>query len=376
MPTFNVNLETLRAVPDGNSDLKWFGFTQEKEQISRAIRNSMRQKRPYGAILQGAWGSGKTHSAKYFSALRIGDLADESTIYDDFLSIYLEGPKAGSPSFQDFFYRAFNAIGFRQLTAAVAQIEASGQMESFAETLYQETNDEDVATIFGRMIGSSPGKIRGVFLGKSTKKERDELEIIRDFKTEFEMSLLLRGMFLALSWPNTAESRPKRVLLWIDELENLIFMREAQVQQFSQHFRQFWDSAVNVTVMLCFSFSDPNESATIDNVLTSALVERISERIILNYPDTAGVNSYVSDLLRSISDPAQLRTASHYPLTDEGFARFINLCEGRTPRTINLSLLRIIEDAEASRGRGDVQGLIGVDVVTDSFGTHIETIGI
>jgi hypothetical protein len=355
MNTFNLHKEVLRSIPSDAPE--WFGFEEEKRCIEDALVGSMRQRRPCGIILQGAWGAGKTHAAKYFSAKPFEYFSREGIAYGGITSIYLEGPKVGSPSFAQFFHRVFNAIGFRRLRLAMEQIMTSGQTDQFEETLYAECQDEDVLTVL-RSIPTNELPARAVLLGKSTTKQRTQIGIIRDFKTEFEMSLLLRGLFLLLSWPSTAGGLPSRVLLWVDELENLIYMRESQIQQFSQHFRTFWDHSHNVTVVLSFSFSDPTESGTIDGVLTSALVERISDRIIFDYPDAGKTESYLVDLLEALSSANLREVEQRYPFTATGFEKLVGLATGQTPRTVNEAVLRIIQSAEANREAEGTERLI------------------
>lgn len=368
MSTFNLNKEILRSIPSDQPE--WFGFEDEKNRIKNAIIRSLKQNRPYGIILQGAWGAGKTHSAKYFSKRPFGYFAEGDTIYTGIISLYLEGPKVGSPSFTDFYHRVFNAIGFRMLKRKMESVIESGQLQQFDEALYSECNDEDVVALL-RAIPTNETSSRAVFLAKSNSKQRTEVGIIRDFKTEFEMSLLLRGIFLLLSWPLTADDLPSRVLLWVDELENLIYMKEGQIQQFSQHFRHFWDHADNVTVVLCFSFSDPTESGTIDGVLTSALVERISDRIIFNYPDSDKTRSYLESMLQSLSSSEERTNNQYYPFTDSGFDQLVGLAVGKTPRSVNEGILRVIQSAESTRESEQQLRLIEEEEIEEPFNSQV-----
>ena len=90
-----------------------------------------------------------------------------------------------------------------------------------------------------------------------------------------------------------------RFILWIDEMEELIYFSQKNYRAFSQMLRDFSDLLnEGFTLFLNFNLTEPEES-TIEMLLGSALWSRINKKIRFKELDEAMGLQYVKDLLEA-----------------------------------------------------------------------------
>lgn len=342
-----LNISRIRETPSNSKEIPWYGFNDYKNKIEQTLKDSMNSMKPFGILIQGTWGAGKTHTARHYcisEALNEG--TTDSSLYSNTTSIYLEGPKVSNTQpFKEFFDRVVMSVGLRALRKKCAAIKDSGNLDNFLDAIYELTHDDDIVSIFENIPDTSKDMhVRSILKGASTKKERDGIGVVGKLDRDIDYVNILLAICRTITWENDGKSEQTRLFLWMDELENFVYLKSAQHQNFAQNFRQFFDSCEHLTCVLFFSFANPSEFGVAEEILSSALTERINKKIELPFLDELGRNSYLTDLINDVARHSEVQKEGPIPFTEDSLKYFSSEIGELTPRQINRIYVRLIEN--------------------------------
>lgn len=341
-----LNLSRVRETPNDSQDIPWYGFNDYKNNIEGILKDSVRSTKPFGILIQGTWGAGKTHTARYYcKSETLNEEFISSDLYKSARSIYLEGPKVTTAQpFKDFYDRVVMSIGIRELKRKCKLIQETGHFDVFLDTIYEITHDDDVVSLFENITDPSKDlNIRAILKGASTKKEREGVNVVGKLDRDLDYVNILLAICRTITWNHDGKNKQTRLFLWMDELENFVYLKSGQHQNFAQNFRQFFDSCEHLTCILFFSFANPSEFGVAEEILSSALTERISRRVELPFLDDDERNSYLTDLIHDIVKHSKDVKNTLFPFTEKSLKYFSSEIGELTPRQINRTYIRLIE---------------------------------
>jgi hypothetical protein len=183
-------------------------------------------------------------------------------------------------------------------------------------------------------------------LGGGTAAELRKLGAAKKLTTDHELATAITGVF-ALLMHGQSHERPtiSRVVLWMDEMEDLVFFPTRYYLPFTQAIREILDRhGSHLTVLWNFTFSEPEDLPAIENVLGQAIMERVNQHIVFREASSDDMAKYLKELLayNRLNPDGYPET---FPFSTEAVDRLVQASVSKTPRFMNKlcdSLLRKI----------------------------------
>lgn len=332
--------------------LVWAGFRENKQKFEKILSDSIQTDDSKVALIVSRYGGGKTHSSFYFANTE--NLPESLSQYPTPTQLMVKTPQAGSYASEELFKSIIEQIKWRNIERAVRLMREHEGDDSLS-ILEDWVESEDLAKILWLMGEESDDirfKAQQALFGQKTATIKNALRIRRTISSNTDMANVLSAIFQLTSKYRDEESINNncRVILWIDELESLIYYTSKQYRPFTQFIREIFDqSQTNLTLFLSFSFSDPSDFQSIEIVLGQALVDRISNQVVFDEASVEQSKEYLLELLKFY----RIENYSGNPFSpfsetaiDYLLVRAFELTEKpRTPRTINKWCLRVINEA-------------------------------
>ncbi len=349
---FNLRDEAFPITPGCQDAKNWFGFSNLKAEFERLLLRSSSEPTRLCILNRGRLGAGKTHAAKYFEA-HFTEVKNVG-IYFRTIPIIIETSKQPQKAFIDFSNRLLYKINFSRLAKASNNLKfLIGNDKLFTELL-DITGSEDIATLLSKINEENRLVSKAVLLGGGTTKELRELGVAKRLTSEHEFCSAVIGMLYLLIHGQSNKSRKlSRVLLWIDEMEDLVYFPTRYYLPFTQAMREIIDSmSKHLTLMLNFTFSEPQDLPTIENILGEAIMQRINHHIVFPQPTNDDLRSYLQELLKENRLEERKKAPLTSPFSESAFNLLIESTASRTPRFLNKlcdTLLRdLINEPDAS----------------------------
>lgn len=305
----------------------WAGMPTIKSKIEDAYKDTFRFSSRQVILNWGPWGGGKTFSAYYFI-----NKHKKPNIFQ----AYIRSPKDGSKSTEEFFYNIIDYLTFSSIKRQIQErINTIGETklrkllnnrirsEEFTSAIILLASQEEyVAELMQRYIYSG-----------LTKTELGKIGLPRNIESGTDYVKFLSGIILCFLG-EIGNSKGK-FILWIDEMEDLIYFSQKNYRAFSQILRDLIDTLnEDFTVFFNFTLAEPQES-TIELILGSALWSRINKKIRFKDLSEEDALLYCSELINHYQ--VNKNKADYYPF-NEGILRevFSIIPQGNlTPREIN-----------------------------------------
>ena len=258
-----------------------------------------------------------------------------------------------------FFESIIEAIKWRRIENVVRFFRGYKGHEESLTLLEEWTGSEDLGKLIW-LIGEDNLEIvfkaQQALLGQKTATIKNALRVRRTTSSNSDRASILSCLFRLLSQfnKNSKFNDGRRIILWIDELESLIYYTSKQYRPFTQFLRELYDNtSSNFTLFLNFSFADPTDAQNIEIVLGQALIDRVSHNIIFDEADMAESKQYILELLKAFRT-TEFKDNKFFPFSEKSiqylFDRAYSITEKpRTPRTLNKWCLKTIEEAFSKR---------------------------
>ena len=340
---FNLKDSAFPVTPGDHDEVPWFGFNNLKSEFQTILDRSSSEYLRLCVLNRGRLGAGKTHAAQYFSA-QYSHLEDVGS-YFRFIPIIIESPKQPQKAFVDFSNRLFNAVTFDRIVQASDNLRRLGDANKL---LLDATGSEDIAATLSKIDNDNRLLTRTYLLGGGTAKELREIGVAKRLASDHEFALAIVGVLYLLIHGQSEERETfSRILLWVDEMEDLVYFTTRYYLPFTQALREVIDRTnSHLTLMLNFTFSEPEELPAIENVLGQAIMQRVNQHVIFQQPDADEMKGYLLDLLKHnrIEDT---KCSPTFPFANDAFDLLIKAATLKTPRFLNKlcdALLRDLED--------------------------------
>ena len=237
---FNLKDNSFPVTPTDQDKAQWFGFSPLKREFEDAMQRSGTERLRLSILNRGQLGAGKTHAAHYFAAKYA--TAENIGNYFRFIPLVIESPKQPQRAFIDLASRLFNAITFRRITLASSGLRSLRGAETLFAVLLEATGSEDIATVLSNIEDSNLLLSKTFLLGGGTARELRELGVAKRIASEHEFAAAVVGIIRLLIHGQSPERETlSRVLLWIDEMEDLVYFPTRYYLPFTQALREVID---------------------------------------------------------------------------------------------------------------------------------------
>ena len=339
---FNLKDSAFPVTPGNHDEIPWFGFKNLKSKFQTILDRSSSEHLRLCVLNRGRLGAGKTHTAQYFSKKYFQP--EPVGQYFRFVPIIIESPKQPQKAFVDFSNRLFNAITFHRIVQASDNLRKLGDANRL---LFDATGSEDIAAAFSKIDNDNILSTKTYLLGGGTAKELQKLGVAKRLATDHEFALAIVGaLYLLIHGQAEEHGTLSRILLWVDEMEDLVYFPTRYYLPFTQALREVIDRTnYHMTLMLNFTFSEPEDLPVIENVLGQAIMQRVNEHVIFQEPNAEEMNDYLLALLKY--NRIDGNCSPTFPFTNDAFDFLTKSVPSKTPRFLNKlcdTLLRDLKD--------------------------------
>lgn len=338
LQTLNLKYNPFKDLtPDVNDEnLVWGGMNEIRKKLERSYSDCVYNNSKQIVLNWGPYGGGKTFSAYYFAR------AQRNT--DNITDIYVRSPKDGAKATDDLFKAIIDKLTFDVICEQVRFIIDNYGEQALIEYLSPKATKEFAKAIF--LFGSTDVEVTSImnrFLYTGiTLTELKKLGLAKKIQTDSDRIKFLAGILSCFT--GNSQMIDGRIVLWLDEMEDLIYYSPKNYKAFSQALRDLFDSIPNrFLVFMNFTLAE-NQETTIELILGAALWSRITKKIRFKEFTEEDALTYCNDLL----EHAKIRKSANKPFGINLLTEIINSIstDNLTPREINKHITSLITYAQ------------------------------
>lgn len=319
--------------PDVNdTSMIWAGMEEIKNRLEKSYSDCIKNNSKQIVLNWGPYGGGKTFSAYYFSQ------NEKNT--DNLTHIYVRSPKNGAKATDEFFKSVIDSLTFEVIRTQVQNIISVNGEKALIEYLSPKATREFAKAIC--LAGSEDVEVQEImgrfFYMSITLSELKKLGLSKRIQSDNDRVKFLAGIISCFIGNSSIING--RVVMWIDEMEDLIYYSPKYYKAFSQILRDLFDSIPDrFLAFMNFTLAEGQET-TIELILGGAIWSRISKKIRYKEFTLDDAQKYCSDLLEN----ARLRKGSSKPLSETLLKEVLNNIspDNLTPREINRHITSLI----------------------------------
>ena len=346
---FNLRDNAFPVTPTDQDGTPWFGFNTLRQEFETVFERSGTEHLRLCVLNRGRLGAGKTHAARYFAAKFATQQAFGD--YHRCVSIVIESPKQPPKAFGDFTSRLFNGVTFRRIVEAAQNLRALSDADVVFRRLLEATGSEDVATVLSKIDDSNLLLSKAFLLGGGTARELRELGVAKKLTNEHEFALAVVAVLHLLIHGQSGERETiSRVALWMDEMEDLVYFPTRYYLPFTQALREVIDRTnLHMTLMLNFTFSEPQDLPAIENVLGQALMQRVNHHIVFQQPTFEDMRDYLLELFL-FNRLSNAPCPPSFPFGPDAFGLLVESAVSKTPRFLNKLCDMLLREIQRDTG--------------------------
>lgn len=320
---FNPFQDITPSRDSGN--LVWAEMSDVREKLERSYNDCIKNNSRQMVLNWGPYGGGKTFSAYYFM--------QQNSTAQNLVHIYLRCPKDGAKSTKELFKLVIDDLDFMKICEHISFLVHKHGEEKLMSYLTPKagreyakaicllaSNDDDTIALLNRYVYAG-----------LTNTELKKLGLAKPIKEDSDCMKFLTGILSCFA--GNKDIYNGRVVLWIDEMEDLIYYSPKHYKIFSQSLRDLVDSINNgFLVFLNFTLADNSES-TVEIMLGGAVWSRITRKIRFKEFTLENARQYSLELL----DFAKINKNSNKPIDATIVDQVLSIIPESelTPREIN-----------------------------------------
>lgn len=331
--------------PTDSEQIVWAGMKQVKQRFDEIFEVAFSDSTTQVVLNQGPWGGGKTHASLYFENKKNLPQTFTDTDKEHFFPINVCVPKEPGNPAEDLYTDILDTLGMRDVQKIIRDAIGNLSEDETLDLLHKFLSSEELARAFW-LYGTQEDSerqalLRSYFFEGLTRTELKKLGIARNITKSQDRFRVLAGVLQCIIGKDQHREsfRPTRVCLWIDEIEDLIYLSSAQFRIVSQGLRDMIDRLPNnFTLFLNMTLSDPEEYEDLETILGGALLNRITDFIYFPELELNEAVEYVTELIndtqyRDENFPENLPQT--YPFEAAALEMLLDGLEKKTPRDIN-----------------------------------------
>ena len=179
--------------PTGPDEIIWAGFPELKKKFENRIKRGMKIPNSSLVLNWGEYGSGKTHSSRYFNKKTVLEELAEQTVEKPPYSIVITLPKGKEPVY-DMFTSIIDKLNIEDIRTKF--VEAGIQVDEYIESFTDNIHIQNVIKAF---FGEADiNLLKQYFYGHITNTDIKGLHIygiLRRLQTDSDYTKFLAGLF-------------------------------------------------------------------------------------------------------------------------------------------------------------------------------------
>ena len=367
---FGLKENPFRVTPPTKGEpIVWAGLGDHKKKVERTLKVSLIQTSSKMLVFYGEWGCGKTHVMRYFTTDEcLNSLSGELNLGRQPLPIVVTMPRINV--FEEIYVDILREINIERIEDSIRfickQLKKKG-IETIDEQLKELgkiTKDTRLAKIlYNLLLSEEKGKkllVEKYLLMEAQSKDLKELEIPIGIETTNHMLQTLTGIFniFTAETEHITEPYSPRILLWLDEVENIKAFSGRDTSSTRGFIRDLIDyMSSKLLILLNFTLSSGEEIEDLMVYLGDAVRSRVSRYIRFYELSTELTKDqameYINDLLNHELyrlENVGVRKNKLFPFSEETLKATMDIIEKKsnfdlTPRRINDILSNILEIA-------------------------------
>lgn len=309
--------------------LTWFGHSELKAKFDEIYEN-LKLHNPRQVVLNwGPYGGGKTFASYYYLSHELENVKVQQ--------IYVRSPKQGKNGSSELYKSILEFISYRKINAQIKfLLDAMGE-DAFFDFINSKIRSEELTEaiiLIGKSADTSSKQLMRRYLNDGlTKSELKEIGLVKNVDSITDNVKLLSGIFHCFIGDKV--NYDGRVVLWIDEMEDMIYFSQKEYRSFSQVLRDLMDSMnQHFCLFLNFTLSESDER-NIRVLLGEALWSRITKKIRFQELTIDNAKNYCKEALEDVQ--IEPKENIYYPFEKEALSTLLNNIpeENLTPREIN-----------------------------------------
>ena len=346
----------------------WTGMDKIKQHFNDIFDVAASDSATQAVLNQGPWGGGKTHASVYFKNKENLPQFIENGVKVHHINVC--APKELENPAEEFYTNILDEIGMTRVTKILQDATVNLPKGDVIDILHKTLGSEELAKAFWLLATTDSAEIQAIlrtyFLTKTTGSDLKKLGLARNITTARDRFRIIAGVFqclIGLGVDQTSEQQ-SRVCLWIDEMEDLIYITSSQFRLITQGLRDIIDLLPrSFTLFLNMTLAEPESEEAFDIILGSALLDCITD--VIYFPELSIEESlqYVVELINNPQhriESDQLKALPRtYPFEEAALKMLLEGLKEKTPRDINKRCRNAINFAfRADKFTGPGEGII------------------
>lgn len=325
----------------------WADSERLKDRLSTLISDFASSGVTQVILNRGSWGSGKTHSARYFTSRE--SLSALMPTVANVKGLYLRLPKEGVIAVREFFETSLEEMGWDEIKGALAEIVERLGPERAEREFVGLTRDSDSGRVLAR-LGSA--RVNDYDLRRwlvsdqgLTRTELNNLRLVKNLRSGASLPRiqLLAAILRCYTGSISGEARgsPRgRIILWIDETEDLNFYSGATRRSMTSMWRDLVDLMPRGFILVMNYTPARGEGRDVRGLFGEALVSRLTATVEFEPLSVEDARIYVDELLNHRiyrkEDPQNQGLPRSFPFDPEALDQLIARFTTLTPRNLNI----------------------------------------
>jgi hypothetical protein len=204
----------------------------QKEDITNVYKSAFASQAKRLILNWGPIGGGKTHAAYYFGNNIIEGVEKERCFH-----IYIRLPREQDP-IRTFVVRIVEYLLTNNISDNIHNLIITRDKKYLESEISKYTTESSTISTFLSLFSYNTPDIIKLYINNTiTASQRTKYGIIKPLKTDEDCIAFLTVLLVALSL-----DEDKRIFLWIDEMENMIFYPSKKMTVFAQMLRDVTDT--------------------------------------------------------------------------------------------------------------------------------------
>lgn len=357
--------------PSDPRQVRWAGMKVLKQTLDEVFVEAQTASRTQVVLNRGSLGAGKTHASLFYS-LPENMPPKKGHSVQSIYSVRAMTPKEPAQAVSQLYRQIIEHFTLSQAMNTLRNIAQKESPKDFSEKFQRITGSEEFVKAFWLLASSDDQDVQRILrryflLSRTTTLELKKLDVARSIDSLLDQIGVLAAFlhsFIGLD-SDMAPGKHARVVVWIDEMEDLVYYPAREHRMVSQALRDLIDRIPNyLSLFMNFTMTQPEREEEIDVILGGYVKDRITRTIVFAEPDLEGAVDYVEDLLGQYRTPDFVQDLSRaYPFEGDALRELVSKLPGRTPRSIN----KVCYDVIARAFQDGLLRAKGKNLITASY---------
>ena len=331
----------FNIVPDSSMNIKWAGMNNLKNQFHKNIQKSIINSSSKILINYGHYGSGKTHSALYFSSNQNFNFIKDNNV----ISIKFDFPKNSKNMTEYLFHSFLGKYGVKTLIEDLLKLQEEENLELL---LKQFNDDEEIRNIIlqilkkQNLLDNDINDIKEILYNRADNKVLKKYHILK--KVDNDNIMKVFSIILKL----LTHKKYDLIIFWIDEFEDITTLNRQEVNKIISFLRDLINY-IPQKILTYLNFV-PTAFTNLDSLYSyfigSSLDRRIQNGVEFKPLNLEDIKIYIKELFKIYRTEDFNKPNKYFPLKENVVEAIYNSVNSDlTIGKFNNILQELFEDA-------------------------------